>query len=203
MRPDLEIIVDWIRPDSQVLDLGCGDGELLHHLAQSHNTWGVGMEIDNRYVVDCIKKGVNVITSDLDAGLTNYFADKTFDYVVMTQTLQAIRHPERLLEEMLKIGSVGIVTFPNMGHWHCRWQLAKGKMPVTRALPSTWFNTDNIHLCTIADFEALCADKGIHIHRRALLDWSLGRRNTLSRLSANLFAETAIYQISYSRSDTL
>lgn len=199
MRPELETIAQWIRPESQVLDLGCGDGELLHHLAQRNKVWGVGMEIDHANIEQCIRKGVNVIKLDLNVGLRNYFTKETFDYVVMTQTLQAIRHPARLLDEMLAIGSVGIVTFPNMGHWHCRWQLAKGRMPVTRALPSTWHDTDNIHLCTIADFEDLCADKNIHIQRREL---SPGQR-VLPRVAPNVFAETAIYQISSDRSNTL
>lgn len=203
MHPDLEIIADWIRPGSRTLDLGCGDGTLLHHLKERRNTWGVGMEINDDDIVKCIRKGVNVIKSDLNAGLRTYFSENTFDYVIMTQTLQEIRRPANLLDEMLRIGSVGVVTFPNMGHWHCRWQLARGAMPMTRALPSAWYETDNVQLCTLTDFESLCTDKGMHIRQRALLDWSGGRRNWLSRLSPNLFAETAIYMLSYEKTDTL
>lgn len=197
MRPDLEIIADWIRPGSKTLDLGCGDGELLRHLKENRGAWGVGMEIDHEHIVKCIQNGVNVIKSDLNAGLRTYFREKTFDYVVMTQTLQAMHRPDLLLDEMLRVGSIGIVTFPNMGHWRCRWLFAQGRMPVTPALPATWYSTDNIHLCTIADFEKLCADKGVRIHQRALLDRSQGRSNMLSRLSANLFSEVAIYQLSH------
>lgn len=200
MRPELEIIVDWIKPNANVLDLGCGDGELLHYLSEKRNVWGIGVEIDHDNVVKCIQKGVNVIESDINAGLANYFSKNIFDCVVMTQTLQAMRRPDRLLDEMLEIGSVGIITFPNMGHWHCRWQLAKGKMPVTHALPSAWYETDNIHLCTIKDFEALCASKNIHIHRRALLDWSLNE-STFARLFPNLFTETAMYLVSRNESN--
>lgn len=193
MRPELTIIAEWIKPGTQVLDLGCGNGELLEYLTKHKEVWGVGLEIDQSNIADCIRRGVNVVQSNLDEGLAGYFTKQSFDYVVMTQTLQAMRRPDRLLDEMLSVGKVGIVTFPNMGHWRCRMQLGMGHMPMTAGLPNPWYSTENIHLCTIADFECLCREKNIHIKKRELLGWA-GRRGHISaNLSANLFGQTAVY----------
>ena len=127
---------------------------------------GYGVEIDPDNIVRCIENGINVIQSNLDEGLTD-FDDDSFDYVVMTQTIQAVRFPHHLLHEMLRVGREGIVTFPNMGHWACRVQLAFGRMPVTRHLPNTWYNTPNIHICTISDFEDFCRDGRLRDPRNA------------------------------------
>ena len=193
LRPDLDIISEWIAPRSRVLDLGCGDGTLLSHLRTTRQVSGYGLEIDGAHIVKCIQAGVNVIQTDLDAGLSDFDAD-SFNYVIMSQTLQAVYYPERLLDEMLRVGRQGIVTFPNFGHWQCRVQIALGgHMPVSRTLPSEWYNTQNIHLCTLRDFEKLCETKGITILQRTVVDHahhtSLGMR-----LLPNLLGEIALYR---------
>jgi len=194
LRPDLDIISKWIAPDSRVLDLGCGDGTLLNSLQQQRNVDGYGLEIDPDNVAACIKKGVNVIQSDLDEGLSDYFSEESFDYVVMTQTLQAMYYPTRLLKEMLRVGREGIVTFPNFGHWKSRLQIAVGgHMPVSRSLPNEWFNTPNIHLCTLDDFEALCARLDIIILERQVVDVA-HRNHFVMNLWPNLLGEIAIYR---------
>lgn len=192
LRADLDIIREWIAPDSRVLDLGCGDGALLERLQQQKNVDGYGLEIDPDNIAACIKKGVNVIQSDLDEGLSDYFADNSFDYVVMTQTLQAMNYPNRLLNEMLRVGKEGIVTFPNFGHWKSRWQIAiGGHMPISPSLPNAWFNTPNIHLCTLNDFESLCRRLNIEILERQVVDVS-HRNSFIMNLWPNLLGEIAI-----------
>lgn len=193
LRADLAQISCWVEPSSRVLDLGCGDGTLLRHLADEQQVNGYGLELATESVTACVKKGVNVIHTDLNAGLAD-FDDQTFDYVIMTQALQMVRHPDRLIDEMLRIGKEGIVTFPNFGYWKCRLAIARGRMPVTPGLPNSWYNTDNIHLCTVKDFEALCKSKGIKILRRAVLD-SQHQRDLSARLWPNLFGEMALYHI--------
>ena len=193
LRRDLELIADWIRPGSHVLDLGCGDGTLLAHLAEHKQTTGYGLEIDPANIARCIARGVDVIQTDLDRGLPEFESDG-FDYVVMTQSLQALHFPERILEEMLRIGREAIASFPNMGHWKCRWQIAFcGHMPVTRALPHRWYNTPNIHLCTVHDFERLCGERGYRVLERAAVDRH-HRRTPATRVMPNLFGESAVYR---------
>jgi methionine biosynthesis protein MetW len=194
LRPDLAIISEWIAPGSRVLDLGCGDGTLLDHLQRERDVDGYGLEIDPNNLVACIRRGVSVIQSDLDAGLTDYFDDNSFDYVVMTQTLQAMHYPSRLLREILRVGRQGIVTFPNFGHWQTRMQLALGgHMPVSRALPNEWYDTPNIHLCTLKDFEKLCSELNIAILQRNVVD-TAHRSNIAMTFFPNLFGEIALYR---------
>ncbi len=192
LRADQALIADWVRPGSRVLDLGCGDGRLLAALQRNHGTSGYGVEIDPDNIVSCIANGINVVQSNLDEGLTE-FDDDSFDYVVMTQTIQAVRYPDKLLHEMLRVGREGIVTFPNMGHWRCRVQLCFGRMPVTAHLPNTWYDTPNIHICTISDFEDFCADAGFEILQRTTVDAS--HRTSLGmRLMPRLLGEIATYR---------
>lgn len=197
LRPDLAIISKWIEPGSRVLDLGCGDGTLLDYLKRERNVDGYGLEIDPNNIVACIQRGVSVIQSDLDAGLTDYFDDNSFDYVVMTQTLQAMHYPSRLLREMLRVGRQGIVTFPNFGHWQSRMQLALGgHMPISRALPNQWYDTPNIHLCTLKDFEQLCRELDITILQRNVVD-TAHRSNIAMTLFPNLLGELALYRFQH------
>ncbi|MDX9687932.1 MULTISPECIES: methionine biosynthesis protein MetW [Halopseudomonas] len=194
MRADLQIIEKWISPGSHVLDLGCGNGELLHYLQSQKKVRGYGLEIDPDNINTCINKGVNVIEKNLDHGLDN-FADRSFDTVVMTQALQAVHYPDRILEDMLRIGREAILTFPNFGHWRCRLYLGmKGRMPVSEFMPYTWYNTPNIHFCTFKDFENLCHERSVKILDRLVVD----QTHQSSRLSAmwpNLLGEVAIYRV--------
>lgn len=193
LRPEFTTISDWITPGSRVLDLGCGDGTLLGHLRETRDVTSYGLEIDPANILRCVKSGINVIQTDLDEGLSDFDAD-SFDYVVMTQTLQAVRYPERLISEMLRIGRQGIVTFPNFGHWRLRYQLAlRGRMPSSKALPHSWYDTPNIHLCTVHDFEALCREKHIRILERTLAD-DRYRDRLGARLLPNLFGAIALYR---------
>ncbi|MFW6341800.1 MAG: methionine biosynthesis protein MetW [Halothiobacillaceae bacterium] len=195
MRADLEIISDWIRPGSRVLDLGCGDGTLLAHLRDTRQVDGVGLELDDDNVTVCVARRIPVVQEDLDDGIGDWFPERSFDYVVMSQTIQAIRHPEHLLTEMLSVGREGIVAFPNMGYWRNRLQLGVGGyMPVTKTLPNPWYNTPNIHLCTLSDFEDLCRELDCAVLDRAVVD-SAHRQTLPMRIFPNLFGELAIYRI--------
>ena len=193
LRAEQILISDWIAEGSRVLDLGCGDGALLAKLHASKRVTGYGIEIDPDNIVACIERGVNVIHSNLDEGLCD-FDEGSFDYVIMTQTVQAMRFPHLLIDEILRIGREGIVTFPNMGHWKCRAQFLLGRMPVTRHLPNTWYDTPNIHMCTVKDFDELCQAEHIEVLERAAVD-SQHRAVIGMRMLPNLLAEIAIYRI--------
>ncbi len=195
MRLDLQLIQAWIRENSRVLDLGCGDGNLLSQLRNSKQVNGLGIEIDSGFILDCIKANISVVEQDLNKGLAN-FQTNSFDMVVMTHALQTLSQPHRVIDEMLRVGKECIVTFPNFGHWRCRWHLSqRGRMPVSEFMPYHWYDTPNIHFCTVDDFEALCRDKGIHVLDRRMV----AANNTESQLAKNwpnLFAMTAVYHIS-------
>jgi methionine biosynthesis protein MetW len=193
LRTDLEIISKWIKPGSRVLDLGCGDGALLKHLQETRQVSGYGLEFNDDNVTRCIRAGINVIHTDLDAGLSD-FQTNSFDYIIMTQTLQAVHYPDHLLEEMLRTGRQGIVTFPNFAHWYNRLQLALcGKMPMSRNLPNPWYNTPNIHLCTVKDFERLCAERNIRVLQRTMVNHA-HRYSIGDHLLPNLLGQNALYR---------
>lgn len=188
-RPDLAAIARWIPQGASVLDLGCGDGSLLGHLAETRRVRGYGVEISDTNVVACLKRGVDVIQSDLETGLSG-FEDASFDYVILSQTLQATRHTEALVREMLRVGREGIVSFPNFGYWKNRLNVLRGRMPVSDVLPYQWYDTPNVHLCTLDDFETFCGLHGVAIlERRVITDGSeVG-------LLPNLLGGTAMYRI--------
>jgi methionine biosynthesis protein MetW len=188
-RPDFQAVAGWIKPGSTVLDLGCGDGLLLKHLTRSKDVRGYGVEIEDGCVLASVKNGVNVIQSDLERGLAGFDAG-SFDYVILSQTLQATRHTEQIILEMLRVGRQGIVTFPNFGYWPQRLQvLFSGRMPVSKSLPYEWYNTPNVHLFTITDFESFCAGHSIRVlERLALTD---GRRVSFA---PNLMASLAVFR---------
>jgi methionine biosynthesis protein MetW len=169
LRPDLQYIADWIPPQSRVLDLGCGDGELLAWLAAKKEVSGYGVEIDVNGVVGCVANGVNVIQSDMESGLST-FEDHSFDYVVLSLTIQAMHNIEGILQEMVRVGKTGIVTFPNFGFWENRWQILMGRMPVSETIPFEWYNTPNIHFCTVHDFAKLLNKLGLKIDHQLVLN---------------------------------
>lgn len=194
MRLDLTLIQDWIKPRARVLDLGCGDGTLLGMLRDHKQVDGLGVEIDADDITRCVARGIAVIEQDLNESLAN-FDSGSFDVVVMTLALQALKSPDRVLDEMLRIGRESIVAFPNFGHWRCRWYIGtRGRMPVSKTLPYQWYDTPNIHLCTIRDFEALCVGRGIRIRHRAVLGAG-DSESAGARLLPNLFGVTAIYHL--------
>jgi methionine biosynthesis protein MetW len=189
-RSDFQAIAAWIRPDSAVLDLGCGDGLLLKYLRQTRNARGYGIDIDDANVLACVRNGVNVIQSDLERGLAGFDAG-SFDCVILSQTLQAVRHTEEIVLDMLRVGREAIVSFPNFGRWDLRLQIALGgRMPVSPELPYQWYNTPNVHLFTIDDFESFCAGHGIRVLERVVLH----RGRPVTTL-VNIFGSLAVYRI--------
>jgi methionine biosynthesis protein MetW len=187
-RPDFAAIAAWIPDGATVLDLGCGDGSLLRYLKETRNVRGYGVEISDFDVLSCIANGVNVIQSDLDSGLAD-FESNSFDYVLLSQTLQATRHTEPLIQEMLRVGREGIVSFPNFGYWRNRLKILRGNMPVSRDLPYQWYDTPNVHLCTLHDFETFCNDRHV-----AVLDRRVMTGKNEVQLLPNLFGSTAVYR---------
>jgi len=187
-RADFSTIAGWIAPKARVLDLGCGDGSLFAYLRESRGVTGYGIEIDDAGVLAAIGNGVNVIQSNLEAGLAG-FDDTSFDSVILSQTLQAMRHTEQIVLEMLRVGREAIVTFPNFGHWSHRLQVLLGRMPVSKSLPYQWYDTPNIHLCTVADFDAFCAARAFLVLERIV-------QHDARRVTAlpNLFGSLAIYR---------
>lgn len=194
MRIDHSIIYNWMQPNARVLDLGCGDGTLLKLLADEKGVRGYGLEISSEGIQQCIEKGVNVIEQNLDEGLGN-FDDDSFDTVIMSQTIQTMNYPDRVMAEMLRVGREGIIAFPNFGHWKARVYLAcRGRMPVSDLMPYEWYNTPNIHFCTFRDFEVLCSEMHFNILDRKIVAEKPGG-SLLGKINPNLFGETGIYRI--------
>lgn len=167
-RQDFAIIADWVKLGSKVLDLGCGDGALLHFLRGALEVRGYGVEKDDANLLACMSNGINVIQMDLEAGLSGFEA-QSFDVVILSQTLQAVQNTEGIVQEMLRVGREAIVTFPNFGYWRLRLQSMAGQMPVSNNLPYQWYDTPNVHLCTINDFDQFCATHNINITERRVL----------------------------------
>lgn len=194
MRIDLNTILPYVEKNSHVLDLGCGDGTLLEKLREQRNTQGVGLENDPDKITECIQKKIDVVEHDLNRGLS-HFNNGSYDVVIMTLALQAMERPDAVLEEMLRIGKECIVTFPNFGHWKARWHLYfKGRMPVSDLLPYEWYDTPNIHFCTVKDFEVLCRERGFTVLNRDVVSKDIVTQK-LCKLHPNLFGETAIYHL--------
>lgn len=191
IRVDLQLIADMIDPNSRVLDVGCGEGELLEYLATFKEVDGRGIELSTEGVNACVAHGLSVIQGDADTDLAAY-PDGAFDYVVLSQTLQAMHNPKWVLEHMLRIGKHAVVSFPNFAHWKARVHLAiRGRMPVSDQLPHKWYDTPNIHLCTIKDFYNLCRESHIEVERAIALD-SAGLQRRAGAFS-NLLGEQAVF----------
>lgn len=194
MRSDLLLIQDWIAPGSRVLDLGCGDGSFLAHLARTRQVRGVGLEIDAAKIQLCLEAGVNVIEQNMEKGLGN-FEDRSFDTVILAQTLQALHQPRETLHEMLRVGESCILTFPNFAYWRHRLYLtAKGRMPKSPTIPYEWYDTPNLHHCTIDDFDRLLQRDRIKVLHRSVVD-DRNRSPLAMRLLPNFFGINAIYHI--------
>jgi methionine biosynthesis protein MetW len=187
-RPDFAAIATWIPKGASVLDLGCGDGSLLRFLKETRGVSGYGVEISDLDIVSCIANGVDVIQNDLDSGLSD-FESNSFDFVILSQTLQATRHTEALIQEMLRVGREGVVSFPNFGYWRSRLNVMLGNMPVSRELPYQWYDTPNVHLCTLKDFEHFCRKYCVSVTARSVMT---GGREV--GLLPNLLGSTAVYR---------
>jgi methionine biosynthesis protein MetW len=188
-RHDFAIIASWLPFGAKVLDLGCGDGALLQYLKASLEVRGYGVEKDDANWLAGMSRGINIIQMDLEAGLSG-FEDQSFDTVILSQTLQAMHNTEKIVQEMLRVGREAIVTFPNFGYWRNRYQILGGQMPVSEDLPYQWYDTPNVHLCTINDFDAFCADSRIQIKERLVL-----MNNKPVTFMPNLFGSLAMYRL--------
>lgn len=189
-RSDFSIIAGWVNEGDRVLDLGCGDGALLASLAVAKRVRGYGIDIADDNVLACVKLGVNVIQSDLESGLAG-FADRSFDTVILSQTLQQIHRVETIINEMLRVGREVIVTFPNFAYWRHRVQLGvRGTMPVSRTLPYKWYNTPNVRMFTVREFDRFCSDRGI-----VIIDREVQSDERKVTFAPNLFGQLAFYRI--------
>ncbi|MEM8575409.1 MAG: methionine biosynthesis protein MetW [Pseudomonadota bacterium] len=195
-RVDLLLIAEMVAPGSRVLDIGCGDGTLLRILSEKHGVDGRGIELSQAGVNQCVAQGLAVIQGDADTDLVHY-PDAAFDYAILSRTIQATRNPRHVLEQLLRIGKRVVVSFPNFGHWRVRTQLMfGGQMPQTDNLPESWYNTPNIHLCTIKDFLALCKDMGAKVERSVSLNAYGTKLMSMPLPAQNLFGEQAVFLLS-------
>jgi methionine biosynthesis protein MetW len=187
------IVLDWIPNDSKVIDFGCGDGTLLKILAEKKSVTSYGVEIDKEKINACITNGVSVIQQDIDAGIQNY-KGMGFDVAIMASSIQCLRRPRNAMQNILQVANECVITLPNFGNWELRLGLLKGKMPSSAQLPAKWYETKNLHLCTIADFEELCAEELFEIKKKVYLN-SRGSSSWLANTFPNLFAAEAVYLI--------
>ena len=186
-----KIIESWITDNSKVIDFGCGDGSLLQFLIDNKNVCGYGVEIDHQKIQQCVEKGLSVVEQDIDEGIQD-FVSSNFDFAIMASSIQCLKNPHIALGRMLDLSKQCVVTLPNLGYWRCRLNLLSGKMPVTPNLPSSWYETDNLHLCTIKDFEKLCADEGFVVNKKIFLNGQ-GRKSTLASVFPNIFSSEGVY----------
>lgn len=189
IRPDFALISQWVKPHAKVLDLGCGDGGLLTHLHRQHDIRGYGIEKDDKNWLTAMENGVDVLQMDLESGLSG-FEDLSFDTVILSQTLQAMHNTEGIVKEMLRVGREAIVTFPNFGYWRNRVQILLGQMPVSKSLPYQWYDTPNVHLCTIHDFDAFCHNHHIQVIERKVITGGLD-----IQFLPNLLGNLAMYRL--------
>ena len=189
IRSDFALIANWVNQNAKVLDLGCGDGALLTHLHQVHNIRGYGVEKDDANWLIAMQNGVDVIQMNLEEGLSG-FEDNSFDTVILSQTLQAVLNTEGIVQEMLRVGREAIVTFPNFGYWRHRIQLISGQMPVSNNLPYQWYDTPNVHLCTIKDFDNFCNTQKIEVLERLVLT-----DGAHVKMLPNLMGSLAMYRL--------
>ena len=195
MRADLHIMADMVTPEAKVLDIGCGKGELLEYLVHRKNVDGRGIELSQQDVSTCVANGLAVIHGNADTDL-RYYPEQCFDYAISSQMLQATQHPREVLQEMRRIARKVVISIPNFGYWYNRLYLsARGRMPVSETLPYEWYNTPNIHFCTIEDFTVLCRAIGFTVERRVFLQGDGTRTHRLGDMLPNLFAEQAVFQL--------
>lgn len=189
-RPDWNIIAGWVQQGERVLDLGCGDGSLLRMLIEQRGARGYGVEIDAQGVLESIRNGISVIQSDIDQGLAE-FKDGAFEHVVLSRTLQTVKHTENTLREMLRVGREAVLSVPNFGYWKNRQAVLNGRMPVSEDLPYQWYDTPNVRFFTLSDFEALCEQLGFVIRNREVLD----AKGQLVHEEHNFLGSLGLYRI--------
>ncbi|MCP3901685.1 MAG: methionine biosynthesis protein MetW [Desulfobacteraceae bacterium] len=196
MRFDLKILASWIEPGSTVLGLGCGEGDLLYYLKQEKNVKETGIEIKEKKVAACIEKGLSVLQGDINKEILDY-SDKSFDYCILSQTLQQVYDPEGLIKEILRVGKKAIVSFPNFGHIKIRLQLlAGGKAPVSKELPFQWYDSPNIRVLTLEDFKIFANKIGFNIHKKAAIKpGEKSHEGKIVNFLPNMFATYGIYEI--------
>ena len=192
-RPDFNVIAGWVQPGERVLDLGCGDGAMLRGLIDTRGVLGWGVELDDAKVLAAIRNGVNVIQGDLEGGLRD-FEDGAFHHVILSLTLQAMKHTEGIINEMLRVGREAGVSFPNFGYWRHRQAILNGRMPVSESLPHQWYDTPNVRFFTIADFDAFCAERNILVRERKVFD--AGREITEEH---NFLGSIGVYRLGRAR----
>jgi len=197
-RPDFDVIAGWIEPGHKVLDLGCGDGSLLRHLMDERGVRGWGVEIDDANILAAIKSGINIIQGNLEKGLEG-FADQAFDHVVLSRTLQTVRHTEDILREMLRVGREAVVSFPNFAYWKNLRSVLDGQMPVSEDLPYQWYDTPNVRFFTLLDFEALCQRMGLLIRERQVLDEHGQPVDNDNAEELNFLGSLAVYRLTQQR----